>query len=95
MSFDTFSIITSALVFFIYGTSCLISLIFTFFLDTYRIIDAAVKIDIIPSCVITPLERNIDIIDVWLIEHNKIAGPFMIILSLIDMKLFLDMINKS
>ena len=39
------------------------------------------------------LEKNIDWFDNWLIANNKIVGPILILLSLIDLKLWLDIIK--
>ncbi|MGE5197668.1 MAG: hypothetical protein ACM3IL_04115 [Deltaproteobacteria bacterium] len=90
---DTFNLLLSAIVFLIYGTICIISIIFTFFLDLYHKIDQALNISVIKARVLSPIERNITFIDDWLIDHNSIVGPFLVLLSLIDLKLSFNIIN--
>lgn len=94
MEFDSFAFILSTVVFFIYGASCIISTIFTFSLDTYYQIDEIVKVNVIPPRILTPLEVSIDVFDNWLIEHNRTAGPAMVLLCLADMKMFFDVIGR-
>ena len=82
-----------ATVFFVYGTICLVSLIFTFSIETYNSIDEQLKLDILPNPITTPLDKSINIVDNWILENNRIFGPLLTVLSLIDMKLFFNIIS--
>ncbi|MCM8781714.1 MAG: hypothetical protein NC828_01475 [Candidatus Omnitrophica bacterium] len=94
MGIDPFNLLLSGIVFFIYSTICIISTIFTFSLQTYRKIDEIVKLEIIPSRILTPLEKNIYWIDTWLMSNNKIIGPILIVLSILDLRFSFEIINK-
>jgi len=94
MALDPFNLLLAASVFFVYGAICTVSMIFTFALDTYREIDAKIMSEIIPAKTLMPFEKNINRLDDWLIEHNKLIGPILILLSIIDMKLSFELINK-
>ncbi len=97
MESDVFSLLLSAIVFFIYSSICIISLIFTFSLDMYYKIDERLRLEIFSSRILSPLvlERDIDWLNVWLTNHNKIAGPFLTLLSLTDLTLLFNIINTS
>jgi hypothetical protein len=92
--FDPFTLLLSAVVFLVYLTVCLVAVLFTFFLDIYLGIDERLNLDLLASRILTPLEINIQAMDDWLKSHNRTVGPLLIILSVIDMKLFFDLINK-
>ena len=92
--FDTFTLSLSALAFLLYGAICIISIFFTFFLDVYRRMEERLGFNIIPYAGLTPLEVNIFSFNTWLVEHNKIIGPFLILLSILDLKLLFDIIFK-
>jgi len=91
---DPFVITLNIIAFLIYSTICIISTIFTFSLDTYNKLDGFLKINIIKPHILTPLEMNIYYIDSWLMYNNKIVGPLLILLSLVDLKLSFDIINS-
>lgn len=93
LELDSITILLKVFAFLIYGAICIISIMFTFFIEQYRKLDEIFNLDIINTKILTPLEINIDIIDAWLIGHNRIVGPILIFLSLLDMKLYLDMVN--
>lgn len=94
MEFDVFNLLLTFLIFFIYGSICIVSVIFTFSLETYCKIEARLNLDVFSTPVIlNPLERNINWVDVWMLEHNKIIGPILTILSLVDLKLWFNLIN--
>ncbi|HTY44837.1 MAG TPA: hypothetical protein VMD52_02465 [Patescibacteria group bacterium] len=94
MQLEAFSCIFSTVVFFTYGTICTVTILFTFFPEAYQVVDELVKMNIVASRILTPLEANIDSFDIWLMKHNRTIGPFLIILSLVDMELFFNIINK-
>ena len=77
----------------IYGTICIISLIFTLSLDTYNNIDEKLNLEILSTQVVTVLDTNINFLEIWIMNHNKIVGPLLTALSLIDMKLFFNIIR--
>jgi len=92
----TFGLLLSAWVFFIYGTICIICVIFTFSLETYYKINKTLNLIVFnfPSLV-TILDRiYIDWLDVWMERHNKTVGPFLIVFSLIDMQSCFNIINQ-
>jgi len=81
-------------IFFIYGIVCLISIIFTFSIETYNKIDEKLNLEIFSRTVIIDiLEKDLDWLDNCLIRHNKIVGPLLIILSIIDLKFWLEIIK--
>ena len=89
-----FDILLTSIVLFIYGTVCIISIIFTFSIDTYSKISEKLNSEIISGRVIVDfLEKNIDWLDNWLVNNNKIVGPVLILLSIVDLKLWLDIIK--
>lgn len=89
-------LLLSAWVFFLYGSVCIVSTIFTFSLETYFKIDKKLNLIVIDlPLFVTILDRiYIDTVDIWMLRNNKIIGPFLIILSLIDMQSGFDIINK-
>ena len=89
-----FYILLSTMTFLIYGTICVISLIFTFSLETYNKIDEQLNLEIFSSHIVTILDTNINFMEVWIMDHNIVVGPLLTILSLIDLKLFFDIIRN-
>jgi hypothetical protein len=51
------------------------------------------KINVVTTRTITPLEQNIYVIDNWLMRHNRSMGMLLAFLSLVDLKLSFDTIN--
>jgi len=82
----------SAAVFIVYGTICIICLIFTVSLDTYYKIDRKLNLDLLSNNILTPLDANIIWLDDWLFANHTIVGPLLIFLSLIDMKILFEII---
>jgi hypothetical protein len=83
-------------VFFTYGAACMLSIIFTFSLESYRKISEKLNLDVFQGpTIVGILERDIDWLDNWLVRHNKIVGPLLILLSIVDLKLWLDIIHNS
>jgi hypothetical protein len=77
----------------LYGTLCVLCIIFTFFIDTYLNIDEKLQAVIIPARRLSFLEKDIDVLDQWLKKHRIITGPFLILLSLVDLKFSLDILR--
>jgi len=94
MCFDPLNLLFSFLVFLIYASVCGIAIIFTFFPDIYVKIDEKLNLDVVTARVLTPLELNIDWFDDWLMTHNKIIGPILILLSMVDLKLFFQILSS-
>lgn len=87
-----FDFLFSGIVFFIYGFICIINLIFTFSLPLYRKIEEILNLEIFKSTSLKPWEININRFDILLKRHNIIAGPLLIILAIIDIRLWFDII---
>lgn len=92
MTVDLFNLIFSIIIFAIFGTMFILSAFYTFFLETFRKIDEILKVDLIPACILTPLEENISWVDAWLMSNNKIVGPILLLLCAIDIKFSLEII---
>lgn len=91
MGFDMLDLSLQVIVFFIYGSIFIISLIFTFSLETYRKIDEKINLEIFSTP--SPLQININWLDLWLMERHKTVGFILTLLSLLDLKLSLDVIK--
>jgi len=89
---DLMDLLLSIIVFLIYGTICLISLIFTFSLKTYLKIDEKLNFDIFSTPLVNPLDVNIDWFNEWLMDHNKIIGPILIYLSIVTLKTWFNIL---
>jgi len=76
----------------IYGSACLISLVFTLSLKTYLKIDETMNLDIFSSPVVNPLDINFDWFDIWLKDHNKIIGTILTFFSILILKIWFDII---
>jgi len=85
-------LIFSGLTFVIYGSSCIISLIFIFSLETYKRIDEALCSNFFSLGGSNPLDINFRI-DQYFMDNNKLVGTILFILSFVDIKLCLDFIN--
>jgi len=85
-------LIFSGLTFFVYGSSCIISLILVFSVETYKRIDEALCSNLFSAGGSNPLDINMRI-DQYLIGNNKIVGMILFLLSFIDIKLALDFIS--
>ncbi len=94
MGMISFNFVLSATILFIYGTIFVISLIFTLCPEAYRAIDSAVQVNLITPRRLTPLEKNIYMLDDWLMDNHQTVGPLLTLLSVVDLKLFLDIINR-
>lgn len=94
MDFNLLIVLLSAVVFFIYGSICVVSTIFTFFIESYHKLDERLKMNVLSLKILTPLDSDIDIVDTWLFEHNKVVGPLLILLCLVDMKLTFNILNS-
>lgn len=94
MEADLFIILCKFIVLFIYGTICILSIIFTFAINTYIRLSEFLDLEFLSRKTTNPLERNIDFIEDWLISYNKIIGPLLILLSLWDIVMFFKVLNS-
>ena len=94
MGIDVFELLLSLIAFCIYGAICMISVVFTFSLDAYIKIHDALNFYVFSSPILTPIEKSIDWFDVWAMRNNVVLGPILIVLSIIDLKLFFDIIRS-
>jgi len=94
MSIDELDWFLSASVFITYGAICIVSIIFTFSLDTYYKIDKLLELDVFYTPALTPLDATIPWLDDLLFNCHFIAGPVLSTLSILDMKLLFEIILK-
>ena len=85
MGVDVFNLVLVTVALFVYGSSCIISLVFAFSLETYEKIDERLNLAIIPARIVSPLEKNIGWFDHWLTSHNKPAGLVLTVLSIFSL----------
>jgi hypothetical protein len=79
----------------IYVSVSLIILIFTFSLNTYQALSEKLNIGFFlnPETSIILDNININSFEIWLINHNKIVGPSLLILALFDLKSLLYIVQ--
>ncbi len=94
MGIDVLDLLLSLIAFSIYGSICIISIVFTFSLDTYVKIHDVLNFSIFSNPILSPIESGIDWFDAWAMRNNVILGPILIALSIIDLKLFFDIISS-
>ncbi|MCM8757577.1 MAG: hypothetical protein NC903_00750 [Candidatus Omnitrophica bacterium] len=93
IGWDIFDLFFLFIIITIYLPTFILSLIFTLSIKLYQKIEEIVAIDIIPSALITPLDRNITTFNEWMIQNHKIVGPIMVILSFYNLSSFLKAVN--
>jgi hypothetical protein len=76
----------------VYGGICIIAAIFTLSIETYSKIEDKINFGIFSNSLVTVLDTNINFFDLWLTRNNKIIGPILVLLSLLDLKLFFAII---
>ncbi len=86
MQIDSFNLILALAIFLIYAAACVLSAVLTFSLELYRKIEDKLNLDIINSRIITPLERDVNSFNDWMLKNNKIIGPVLILLSIVDIQ---------
>ncbi len=94
MGIDIFEVLFSLIAFCIYGAICFIAVVFTFSIDAYIKIHDALNFYVFSTPILSPIERSIDWFDNWAMRNNVVLGPAIIVLSLIDLKLFFDIIRS-
>lgn len=89
---DSFTLSLIVIVVSIYGIICLILLLFTFCLGFYQKIETALNSVVYSYDIGNPLGISVNSMDKWLVENNTTVGPILITLSLLDIKLWIDVI---
>ena len=85
LGIDWFDLFLRASVLFIYGGIIIVSTIFTFSLESYRSLDELLRMRFFTQRIISPIiESDINTLDDWLIAHNRLIGPCLIMVSFID-----------
>jgi hypothetical protein len=84
MQIDTLTLFFKLAVLLIYGGICIMGLIFGFALDVYRKINELLNLEFFSRQIVNPLDIHFTTIDDWLAVHNKIVGPLLAALALID-----------
>ncbi|MFA5145668.1 MAG: hypothetical protein WC723_06690 [Candidatus Omnitrophota bacterium] len=87
-------IILSAMVIFINLFICVIAIILTFFRDLYIKIDKKLNKTIFSTLFFPILDTKTYYFDSWMFKYHKIIGPILLLVSLIDMLLFLTLIKN-
>lgn len=78
--------IVSAIIFLLYGCICLLSLIFTFSIETYnRLEELLNSILFSGGNLSTVLDKKVDWLNVWVKDRNKLFGPLLLLLSVFDL----------
>ena len=92
---DLLGLIVSVVIFIIYSGACIISIIFTFSIETYRKIDELVNLSIMTDSILIPIvEQKINKFDLWAMEHHRFIGALLIIFSLLNLKLAFSLVNS-
>ncbi len=78
-------VLLTVLVYFVYGSTLLISVLFTFFVELYVKIEEILSFNLGQSASAN-LGRSQNLFDLWMINHNRLVGPIMIALSLFNIK---------
>jgi hypothetical protein len=91
---DLFELFLRGAVLLVYGSIIMVSTIFTFSLEAYRRLDECLGMGFFNERIISPvIEGNINAIDDWLIAHNRLIGPWLILISFIDIVAFFKIID--
>jgi hypothetical protein len=78
-------VLLTVLVYFLYGATFVISVLFTFFLDLYLRIEEILSFNLTQSASAN-LGKTAHLFDLWMVNHNKLIGPLLIVLSAYNMK---------
>ena len=68
----------------LYTVICLVSLLFTFFVDKYQCLSELLESEIVQGQPLTILESSKVNVDEWLLIHHKGVGPVLFLLSFFD-----------
>ncbi|MCX5696821.1 MAG: hypothetical protein NTU54_02420 [Candidatus Omnitrophica bacterium] len=78
-------VLLTVLVYFVYGSTLIISVLFTFFVELYVKIEEVLSFNFTQSNSAN-LGNTQPLFDLWMINHNRLVGPIMIVLSLYNIK---------
>jgi len=87
-----YQVFLSTVALLVYGGICIICAIFTFSIETYSKIEDKINFEIFSTRFVTALDTNINFFDIWMTRNNKITGPILVFLSLLELKLFFKII---
>jgi hypothetical protein len=73
------------LVYFIYGATLIMSVLFTFFIELYIKIEEILNFSFGQTSSAS-LGKGQNLFDLWMFNHNKLVGPILIALSVINIK---------
>ncbi len=90
---DLFDLLVSIFAYSLYGIIFVLSIIFTFWLESFRNIEKRVMTQIIPARAMNPLEIEIGSLSDWLYTNHAVIGPLLVVLSLLDIKFSFDLIK--
>ncbi len=96
MSGVDFILIARIAVLLVYGGIVFVSVIFTFFVNTYLRLDDMFNFEFVLLSVKNPMGKDIDLlrdIDEWLVARNKIIGPLLIVIACVDMAMLFDLLG--
>lgn len=77
----------------IYGGICLIGILFCFSPNIFNIIDEKLNLELAARQMSNPLNINVFSFDEWMKQNHRIAGLALALLSLLDLKLYIDIID--
>lgn len=93
MEADLFIILCKFIVLFIYGTICILSIIFTFAIKAYIRLEDLLNMEFLSQGTMNPLKTEVNFINDWLLAHHKIIGPILICVSFLDIVMFFKILN--
>lgn len=95
MEIDFLDLFVWAAILITYGIICFISLILSLSRETFQAIEEALNTNLISNKIVNPvIESNINFINEWLLSNNKVVGPILVILSLLDIKILFTIWNS-
>lgn len=77
----------------IYGSICLIGLLFCFSANIFNTIDENLNFEIAARQKSNPLNITVFSLDEWMKQNHRVVGLLLAFLSLIDLKLYLSIID--
>ena len=93
MMMDVFDLLVSVIAYSLYGVIFILSVIFTFWLESFRNIEKKLMAQIIPARITNPLEIEIQTFGDWLYANHAVVGPLLVFLSILDIKFSFDLIK--
>jgi len=86
MEQNTLGLFLSGIIFFMYSAACILSLVLTFSNEAFRKLDEKLSSELVSTPTLSPvLEKKITHINNWIVTRNRIVGPILIVLSIINL----------